>query len=83
MSLYRCTLCNIVIGCQQYHTCRKGRCPVDIATQNPEFRARFKVDKSAKRLENYLRVTNDELKDFARLTGNDSEISGHAPIEHV
>jgi len=51
----------------------------------------------AKRLENFLRVTNEELKDFARLTGNDdihelsiqdlcttnSEISEHTEIEHV
>jgi len=52
---------------------------------------------SAKRLENFLRVSTEELKDFARLTGNDdvhklsvkdlctinSEISHHTEIEHV
>jgi hypothetical protein len=55
------------------------------------------VDTAAERLENFLRVTNNELKDFARLTGNgdvhklsiedlcttNSEISEHTEIEHV
>lgn len=57
----------------------------------------MEIDDAAKRLENFLRVTNEELKDFARLTGNDdihelsiqdlcttnSEISEHTEIEHV
>ena len=52
---------------------------------------------TAERLANFLRVSTKELKDFARLTGNDdvhglsisdlcttnSEISNHTDIEHV
>ena len=55
------------------------------------------IEIAAKSLENFLRVTNEELKDFARLTGNDnihklsikdlctanSEISNHTDIDHV
>ncbi len=55
------------------------------------------IDESAKRLENFLRVSTEELKDFARLTCNNnvhglsiddlcttnSEISSYTEIEHV
>jgi glutamate synthase domain-containing protein 2/rubredoxin len=87
----------IAIGCQQYRICNTGRCPVGIATHDPALRSRLKIDEAARRLENYLRVVTEELRDFARLTGkNDvhllstsdlfttnSEISGYSTIEHV
>ncbi|MGN1115166.1 MAG: glutamate synthase-related protein, partial [Candidatus Ornithomonoglobus sp.] len=34
----------IAAACQQYRICGTGNCPVGIATQNPELRARFKTD---------------------------------------
>ena len=84
-------------ACQQYRICNTGNCPVGITTHDPILRKRLKVDLSARRLENYLRVSTEELKSFARLTGNDdvhklsindlctvnSEISNHTDIEHV
>jgi glutamate synthase domain-containing protein 2/rubredoxin len=84
-------------GCQQYRLCNTGKCPVGVTTQKPELRERMKPAISAKRLEHFLRVSNEELRDFARLTGNDdvhalgirnicttsSEISGHTGIPHV
>jgi glutamate synthase domain-containing protein 2 len=87
----------MAIGCQQYRQCSTGRCPMGIATQDPELRARLNVDSSARGLANFLRVSTEELCDFARLTGNDdvhglsesdlcttnSEISDHTSIEHV
>tara|TARA_B100000315_G_scaffold150307_1_gene138996 strand:+ start:3727 stop:5142 length:1416 start_codon:yes stop_codon:yes gene_type:complete len=87
----------IACGCQQYRLCNTGRCPVGITTQDPELRTRFNVELSAKRLTNFLKLTTEELKTFARLTGNDnvhhlnikdlcttnSEISNHTNIEHV
>jgi glutamate synthase domain-containing protein 2 len=68
-----------------------------VTTQKPDLRERLKPDMSAKRLENYLRVSTEELRDFARLTGNNdvhalsirnicttnSEISDHTGIPHV
>ena len=91
------TAAMMACGCQQYRVCHTGNCPVGIATQDSALRARLDIDKSARRLENFLRVCNDELKDFARLTGNDSvhglsisdlcttnsEISNHTSIPHV
>jgi glutamate synthase domain-containing protein 2/rubredoxin len=84
-------------ACQQYRLCDTGKCPVGVTTQNPALRDRLRIEISAKKLENYLRVSTGELRDFARLTGNDdvhglaigdlcttnSEISDHTRIEHV
>lgn len=60
----------IAAACQQYRICGSGNCPVGIATQNPELRARMKVDASAQRVANYLNVSISELKTFARITGH-------------
>jgi len=87
----------IACACQQYRLCDTGKCPVGVTTQNPELRKRLQVDISAKKIDNFLRVSTDELKDFARLTGNgnvhelsienlcttNSEISSHTGIGHV
>ena len=87
----------MAIGCQQYKICNTGKCPMGIATQDKTLRANLNVDKSARRLENFLNVITDELRDFARLTGNknvhdltvadlctvNSEISNYTPVEHV
>ena len=87
----------LAVGCQQYRMCDTGKCPVGITTQDPDLRARLIVDLSAKKVEHFLRRSNEELKDFARLTGNDdvhklsiddlctvnSEISGHTDIRHA
>jgi glutamate synthase domain-containing protein 2/rubredoxin len=87
----------MALGCQQYRICQTGRCPVGITTHDPALRARFDVERSAERLANFIRVSTEEVKDFARLTGNadvhclsiadlcttNSEISGHTDVEHV
>ena len=60
----------IAMACQQYRICQSGRCPVGVATQDPELEKRLDVEKSARRLTNYLTVINDELATFARITGH-------------
>ena len=84
-------------ACQQYRLCDTGNCPVGVTTHNPDLRERLNIDISAKKLENFLRVSTEELKDFARLTVNDdvhklsiadlcttnSEISNYTDIKHV
>ena len=60
----------IACACQQYRICDTGKCPVGVTTHNPDLRSRLKIDISARKLENYLKVSTDELRDFARLTGN-------------
>lgn len=59
-------------ACQQYRICGSGNCPVGIATQDKELRARLKVEESAKRVANFLNVSLAELKTFARITGHSS-----------
>lgn len=91
------TAAMMALGCQQYRICNTDKCPVGIATQDPILRARLDVERSAKRVANFFETSTQELKEFARLTGNDnihkltpadlcttnSEISNHAGIEHV
>ena len=60
----------IAAACQQYRICSSGMCPVGVATQNPELRARFEGDKAALRVANFLNTTFDELRTFARITGH-------------
>lgn len=62
----------IAAACQQYRICGSGNCPVGIATQDAKLRERLKVDASAQRVANYLNVTLEELKMFARITGHTS-----------
>jgi len=59
----------IAIGCQQYRICHTGRCPVGIATQDPQLRARLLIDKSVERFVRFFRATADELRTIARLSG--------------
>ncbi len=87
----------IAAACQQYKICDTGDCPVGVATQDDELRKRLKIETAAKRVENYLKVSTDELKTFARITGHDnvhdlnindlctinSEISDYTDIRHV
>ena len=61
----------VAAACQQYRICGSGMCPVGVATQDPELRKRLNVDAAAKRVENYLTCSAEELRTFARITGND------------
>jgi len=60
----------VAAACQQYRMCGTGRCPVGIATQDPELRARLHIEAAAQRVANYLICSNNELKTFARITGH-------------
>jgi methylamine---glutamate N-methyltransferase subunit C len=87
----------IAAACQQYRICHSGDCPVGVTTQKPELRARVSIEHSAKRVENFLRVSTEEIKTFSRITGKNnvhdldvkdlvtynSEISDYTNIEHA
>lgn len=84
-------------ACQQYRLCNTDKCPVGVTTHDPELRERLKIDISARKLENFLNISTEELKSFARLAGYtnvhdlctedlcaiNSEISGHTNIRHA
>lgn len=87
----------IAAACQQYRICGTGKCPVGVATQDPELRKRFSEDAAAQRVANFLNVSLEELKTFARITGHKNlhdlnvsdlctiseEISNHTNILHA
>ncbi len=60
----------IAAACQQYRICGSGGCPVGIATQDENLRARLDVNAAAARVANYLTVSLEELRMFARITGH-------------
>ncbi len=61
----------IAIGCQQYRICNTGKCPVGIATQDPDLRKRLSINKSAKRLANFFITSGEELRTLTRINGRD------------
>ena len=62
----------IAAACQQYRICGSGNCPVGVATQDAALRERLKTEASAKRVANFLNVSLEELRMFARITGHRS-----------
>lgn len=84
-------------GCQQYRVCHLGNCPMGIATQDPELRKRFNIERSAKRIANFFSTLKRELESFARISGHDNlhdismddlcttsdEIAHHTQIPHA
>jgi glutamate synthase domain-containing protein 2/rubrerythrin len=87
----------VAAACQQYRICGSGMCPVGVATQDETLRARLHMDAAAKRVENYLNCCAEELRTFAKITGNEDihglsvddlctvseEISEHTNIVHA
>lgn len=87
----------MAIGCQQYRICGSGNCPVGITTQDENLRKRMDIDIASQRVYNYLNVSLEEIKTFARITGHEdihdlsldnlttfnSEISDYTDIPHV
>ncbi|MCC0782172.1 alpha-hydroxy-acid oxidizing protein [Clostridioides sp. ES-S-0108-01] len=84
-------------ACQQYRICGSGKCPVGVATQDEGLRKRLHIENSANRVANFLNVSLEELKTFARVSGHkdihdlsvddlytvNSEISNYTNIQHV
>lgn len=87
----------IAMACQQYKICGTGMCPMGIATQDEDLRTRLQTDAAAARVANFLNVSLEELKMFARITGHERlhdlsvddlctinrEISGYTDIRHA
>lgn len=91
------TAAMIAVACQQYRICDTGDCPMGVATQDENLRKRLNISKASKRVENFLKVSTEELKIFSRITGHknvhdlnindlctlNSEISDYTSIVHV
>lgn len=87
----------MALGCQRYRICDSGKCPMGIATQDPELVSRLDTEAGAKRVANYLEALSEQLRTFARTSGHsdihdlsiddlcttDSEISDATGIRHA
>lgn len=87
----------MALGCQRYRICNSGKCPMGIATQDPELERRLDQEAGAKRVGNFLNALNSELRTFLRVSGHtdlsqlslgdlcttSSEISEHTGIRHA
>ena len=60
----------VAAACRQYRICQTGRCPVGMATQDPELRKRLDIEEASGRVANYLKCSAEELKTFGRITGH-------------
>ena len=58
------------IGCLGMRACHTNNCPVGIATQKENLRARLMVEKSALRLKNFFEASTDLMKVVARACGH-------------
>ncbi len=59
------------IGCLGMRACHTNNCPVGIATQKDDLRARFEIALSARRLATWFESTVELMKVLARATGHD------------
>jgi glutamate synthase domain-containing protein 2/nitrite reductase/ring-hydroxylating ferredoxin subunit len=58
------------IGCVGMRACHTDRCPVGIATQDPELRARLPVQEAAERLDRFLRASTELIGVLAGACGH-------------
>ncbi len=71
--------CNAPLWIEDYHAmgtepgachhCHTGRCPVGVATQDPELMKRLPVEDAAERVENFLHAMTLEMQIMARACG--------------
>jgi glutamate synthase domain-containing protein 2 len=62
----------MALGCQRYRACNSGKCPMGIATQDPELESRLDLEAGAVRVGNFLNAMIGEIRSFVRITGHDS-----------
>jgi glutamate synthase domain-containing protein 2/rubredoxin len=87
----------MALGCQRYRICNTGKCPMGIATQDPELESRLDQEAGAIRVANYLNASTEEIRTFLRVSGHRSldelslddlctvstEISANTGIRHA
>ncbi|MCB0217042.1 MAG: glutamate synthase, partial [Chloroflexi bacterium] len=59
------------IGCLGMRACQTNNCPVGIATQKPDLRARLIVEQSARQLARFLEASVTLMSVLARACGHD------------
>jgi len=59
------------VGCIAARMCNTNNCPVGIATQKPELRAKLDVDEGAKRLATFFKASTELMQVMARACGHE------------
>jgi len=59
------------VGCVAARMCNTNQCPVGIATQKPELRAKLNVEESAQRLARFFGASTELMRVMARACGHD------------
>jgi glutamate synthase domain-containing protein 2 len=59
------------MSCEYYRICETNQCPTGTTTQDPDLIQRFNIDRGARKLANFIRVSTSELADISRAVGKD------------
>jgi len=59
------------MSCEYYRICETNQCPTGTTTQDPDLVKRFSIDRGARKLANFIRVSTLELADISRAAGKD------------
>jgi len=62
----------IAMGCIYCKLCYLGKCPVGIATQDPELRKKLNVEEASKNAANFIRNCTEEMKMIAGACGENN-----------
>ena len=71
-AVYIGTSALIAIGCQQYRICHTGNCPTGVTSSNPSLAQLLDVDEGVRRLTNFVKVSNSEVANIARIVGKNN-----------
>lgn len=70
--VYIGTAALIAINCQQYRVCHTGLCPTGVNTNDPRLSALLDFEAGVQRLRNLIRVSTEEIANFARIVGKNA-----------
>ncbi len=71
-AVYIGTAALIAVNCEQYRVCHTGLCPTGITTHKEELVKLLDIDKSVKKLSNFIRISTEEVANFTRIVGKDN-----------
>lgn len=61
----------VAMGCIYCKLCYKGKCPIGVTTQDETLRKKLNIEKAVKKVVNYLKSCNEEIKMIAGAVGKD------------
>jgi len=70
-AVYIATAALWAMSCEYYRICQTNQCPTGTTTQDPDLVKRFSIDRGARKLANFIRVSTLELADISRAVGDD------------